>query len=317
MTTAKANEKRRRDIPSPRTPDESADIIQRLDDLVAKSETPIVEGIQEFQAKHTGYMRKNYGRFMGQFEMYFAGMTDYAHNINYFDKQHWPANRGLQFIIMTFSLKQLHSAYDLLVKGVYEDAITVIRSSYESFLRIVFISCNPKYASNAYKSPGQKGQPQFNATNFIKDELGLEWTTYNITSAFAHSNMYKVMEVVTLLNSGEYKKPINLNYEIDKDMVDMTINSMNFLLDAFLAAYDQLFTIDISAHKSKDKLQIHLDKLHEYASICHESLRGHSANEHWRMVAVDLEHIFELMKTMDADSSLVWKDEWHRISSTR
>jgi len=305
-------ERKRTDIPPARTQAESDALIKRLDDLVALSDTPILEGIQVFKNKHGAYMRRNYGRFMDQFEMFFACMTDYAHNVNYFDKSHWPTNRGLQFIIMTFSLKQLHSSYDLLVSGVYEDAITLIRSAYESFLRMVFISCHPECPANAYYSPGQVGA-RFNATNFVRDELGLSWTAYSITSAFAHSNMYKVMGEAIGIGWNKSSKPVNLDYELDKDMIELTVNFIDFLLDAYLMAYDQLFTIDISSHKSRDKLQPHIDKLKSYAAICHESLKGHKANIYWREVAVDVEYIFTLIKTMDKDPELTWKDEWAKI----
>ena len=299
------------DVPPARTKAESADLIARLDKLVSESDTSQISNIQDYQSKHTNYMRQNYGRYVEQFEMFFCAMADYSHNINYLDKRAWPSTRGLQFIIATRSLKQFYSAHELLLNGVYEDAIALLRSNYESFLRIIFISCNPDYAANAYRYRGQSG-PRFNATNLIENELTLDWNTYNITSVFAHSNMYNVMGDVDGIAKGQ-AKAINLDYELDDDMISMVINLMNFLLDIYLSAYDQLFTIDISKHKGKEVIQHHLDKLHEYALICHESLKSHSANEYWRKTAIDLEHIFELIKTMDADATLGWEDVWKDV----
>jgi len=299
-------------IPPPRTEDESADLIARLDALTAQSDTSQFANIQEYQNDHLGYMGANYGRFMNQFEMFFCAMTDYSHNINYLDKKDWPINRGFQFIIVTRALKQLNSAYLLLNAGAYEDAITVLRSAYESFLRIVFVSCHPECPYNVYRANGQTGA-KFNATNFVKDELKLGWTKYGITSAFAHSNMLQVMG--DMIEVGIEKKPklIALEYESSEDMIGLVTNLMSFLVTAFLDAFDQLFTVDISQYKGKDKLQPHIDKLHEYALISHESLRGHTVNEYWRQAAVDLEDIFELMKAMDVDPKLKWKDTWKSI----
>lgn len=298
--------------PRARTKEESADLIARLDAMTSASDTSQLVNIQEYQAKHLAFMRKNYGRFMDQFEMFFCAMTGYSHNINYLDKKGWPINRGFQFVIATSSLKQFHSAYLLLCYGAYEDAITIFRSIYESFLRIVFVSCHPECPYNAYGAAGQTGA-KFNATNLVKDELKLDWTTYHITSAFAHSNMYKVMGDMIELSTGKEPKLIALTYELDEDMISMITNFANFLQTIYLDMYDQLFTVDISNHKGKDAIQPHIDQLHEYALICHEALRSHNANKYWRQTAVDIEHILELMKSMDSDPAQKWQDVWKSI----
>lgn len=129
--------------PPARTKEESADLIGRLDALTKASDTTQIINIQDYQAKHVRFMRKNYGRFMDQFEMFFCAMTGYSHNINYLDKKGWPINRGFQFVIATSSLKQFHSAYTLLCNGAYEDAVTILRSIYESFLRIILYHAIP------------------------------------------------------------------------------------------------------------------------------------------------------------------------------
>ena len=298
--------------PRARTKEESADLIARLDAMTSASDTSQMENIQKYQAQHLAFMHKNYGRFMSQYEMFFCAMTSYSHNINYLDKKGWPINRGFQFVIATSSLKQFHSAYLLLCNGAYEDAITIYRSIYESFLRIVFVSCHPECPYNAYSAAGQTGT-KFNATSLVKYELKLDWTTYHITSAFAHSNMYKVMGDMIELSTGKEPKPIALTYELDEDMIGMITNFANFLLTIYLDIYDQLFTVDISNHKEKDTIKPHIDQLHEYALICHEALRTHNANEYWRQTAVDIEHIFELIKSMDTDPSQDWKKVWKAV----
>ena len=302
-------------IPPARTKAESADLIARLDALTSACDTSQLVNIQEYQNGHLSYMRSSYGRFMDQFGMFFCAMTDYSHNINYLNKKSWPINRGFQFVIVTRSLKQLNSAYLLLTTGAYEDAITVLRSVYESFLRIIFVSCHPECPYNAYKANDQTGTV-FNATGFVKDELKLEWTKYSITSAFAHSNMYQVMGDMIELGIEKKPKLIALTYESDDDMIGLISNFMNFLITAYLTAFDELFTVDISQHEGKDKLQPHIDKLHEYALICQEILKGHDINEYWRQTAVDLEDIFKLIKIMDADPALNWKNTWKTIRQT-
>jgi len=299
--------------PPPRTQEESINLIARLDALTNASDTTQFVNIQDYEAQHLAYMGREYGRFMNQFEMFFCAMIDYADNINYLDKSHWPINRGFQFVIAVRSLKQLRSAYMLLNSGAYEDAITILRSAYESFLRIVFVSCHPECPYNAYDAKGQTGT-QFNATNMVNLDLKLNWTKYGIASAFAHSNKYQVWGDMIELAEKNKRKLITLTYEKDDDMIGLVINFMMFLVAVYLGAFDQLFTPNISGHAERDKLQPHIDKLHEYAQISHEALRTHNVHEYWRQTAVDVEHIFELIKTMDADPTLDWKKTWKGIT---
>lgn len=298
--------------PRARTKQESEDLIRRLDEMVSRSDVSAFTDIQDYQTKHRLYMGKDYRRFMNQFEMFFCSMVEYSHNINYLDKKAWPINRGFQFVISTRALKQFYSAYTLLIDGAYEDSITILRSVYESFLRIIFVSCHPECPYNAYYSKEQTGA-KFNATGLVRDELKLDWTTYSITSAFAHSNMYNVMGDMIELGIDKKPKVIALTYEKDDDMISMITNFIMFLVAAYLDAYEQLFTVDITKHKQKKELQQHIDKLHSYAQINHEALRSHNANENWRKTAVDLEDIFELIKAMDANPKLNWLVKWSEI----
>lgn len=298
--------------PRARTKAESQDLIRRLDEMVKNSDVSTFTNIQQYQNKHRLYMWKQYGRFMNQFEMFFCSMVEYSNNINYLDKKGWPINRGFQYVITTRALKQFYSAYNLLIDGAYEDSITILRSVYESFLRVIFVSCHPECPYNAYFAKDQSGA-KFNATGLVRDELKLDWTTYHITSAFAHSNMYSVMGDMIDLGIDKKSKAIALTYEKDDDLISMITNFTMFLATAYLDAYEQLFTVDISKHKQKVEIQKHIDKLHSYAQISHEALKSHNANKYWRTTAVDLENIFELIKAMDADPQLNWAVKWSEI----
>ena len=206
------------------------DLNSRLDSLVRNSQLSNVKNIYDYQLDHQHYMELSFGRFMEQFEMFLAAMIDYSLNINYLDKKSWPANRAFQFIIATRALKQLFSGYNLLLLGSYEDSITVLRSAYESFLRIIFVSIHPECPYNAYTMPSQKVGIKFNATGLVKDELKLGWTKYSVTSAFAHSNMLGVMEDMIDLSEGGRGKVIKLNYEKDDAMISLITNFFVFLV---------------------------------------------------------------------------------------
>lgn len=301
-------------VPPARTEAQSADLLKRLDALVATSDVSLITDIQVFQTEHTQYMGKEYRRFMNQFEMFFCALVDYSNNINYLDKKNWPINRGFQFVIATHSLKQFYSAYILLNSGFYGDSLTMLRSVYESFLRILFVSCHPEAPYNAYKAKGQSGT-QFNASSFVNDELKLDWTKYSVLSVFAHSNMYVVMEDMIELGIEKKLKPIRLEYEQDDDMISAVMNFIMFLMSAFLKLYDELFVVDISKHPKREAIQLRIDLLNQYSSIAYESLLGHTEAPYWRKAGADLSALFALMKSMDLDPSQDWKKTWEALST--
>lgn len=297
-----------------RDKDEAEDLIKRLDAYVAASSKEQMFNIVDYQSRHLSYMLANYNRFIGQFETFFCCMTDYAHNINYLKKD-WPRNRGMQYVITTAALKQLHSAFTLLNNGAYEDSIAILRSAHESFLRVLFISLNPDHAGNAYVYRGQTG-PKFNATNLVEQELKLGWTQYDIMSVFAHSNMYQVIEDLVEISTADEQKPVTLTFKKDDDMISLITNFMNFIITVFLRLYDELFTVNITQHDGKEQIQPHLDLLHEYALITQEALSTHNSSEYWRLTAVDLDDIFELLDAVESTPSLDWKMKWRKIRQT-
>ena len=288
-------------------------LIEILDDLTASSNVQAVAYLEEYKYKHRQYVLKKYGRFMSQFNMYFSAIVDTGNNINYLNKKHWPDHRSLQFIIATHSMKQFYSSYSLLLDGAYEDAITVQRSIYESFLRILFISLHPSDSINIYDYKGPNAHQtgvRFRATNIVND-LGLKWSTYNIMSSFAHSNMYKVLETATDLASNGQKSAIALNYKKDDDMISIIVNLMLFLLAVWLKLFTEIFTVNYPP--SEVNVKKHLDIVEEYKQVAMRTLKEHSKCKYWRQVGTDVEDIFMLIKALDDSASPDWKKEWHKI----
>lgn len=302
--------------PPPRTPEEAKDLIARLDELVSKSDKTQMTHIYDYQNTHRDYMINNYNRFIGQFETFFCSMTDHSTNINYLTKN-WPANRGFQFIITTAALKQLHSGFILLNYGAYEDSITVLRSAYESFLRVVFVSMYPDSAGNVYDRHPKSGV-KFIATNLITNDLKLDWVKYSVMNVFAHSNSYQVMGTAIEIGFNKKAIPVQLDYKKDDEMIGLVTNFINFLITAYLTMYDELFTVDISKYNKQNKslIQSHLDQLHQYAVISQEALRTHNESEYFRKTAVDLENIISMMLEIDEGTAKDWKSSWDLIRSS-
>jgi hypothetical protein len=286
----------------------------RLDQLARESNTDVIKDIQNFQEKHFAKFSKEYGRFLDQYNMFYSTLVGLTHAINYYNKSRWPQHRALQFTLAAHSQKQLYTAYFLVYQGFYEDSITLIRSAYETFLRILFISCNQKHSWNVFSN--KEGGPKFNATNFVESELKLDWPTYHLMSSFAHSNKLDVLEDIVQVSKEAQKEPIALRLKYDEKKMGVAINYLQFLILVFLKLLNEVFIADYSSHKQREQIQAEFDKAKEYADLLMQIMETHTNNETWRVVAKDLKDIFELIHAMEADGSKKWQDVWARIRSS-
>jgi hypothetical protein len=289
------------------------DLRDRLDKLCRESNTDVVKDIQNFQEKHFAKFSKEYGRFLEQYEMFYSALVGLTHAVNYYDKSKWPQHRALQFTLAAHSQKQLYTAYFLLYQGFYEDSITLIRSAYETFLRVLFISCNPKHSWNVFGN--KEGGPQFNATNFVTEELKLDWPTYRLMSSFAHSNKVDVLEDIVKVSKEAQKEPIALRLKYDEKKLGVAVNYLQFLMLVFLKLLNEVFIADYSSHKQRAEIQAEFDKAKEYAELLMQTMETHTNNETWRAVAKDLKDIFKLIHAMEKNSDQDWKNVWTELRS--
>ena len=292
-------------------PDIEDGLKARLDALSRESNTAVIGEIRNFQGNHLAKFSKEYGRFKDQYEMFYSSLVGLTHAINYYDKSKWPKHRALQFTLAAHSQKQLYTAYTLLCQGFYEDSITLIRSAYETFLRVLFISCNQEYPFNVFGN--KDGGPKFNATNFVEQELGLDWTTYSLMSSFAHSNKVDVLEDIVQVSKEAQKEPIALRLKYDEKKLGVAVNYLQFLMLTFLKLLNEVFVADYSSHKQQVEIKAEFDKAKEYAELWMKVMETHTANKHWRVVAEDLKDIFQLIHVMENDGSKNWKDVWAEI----
>jgi hypothetical protein len=283
----------------------------RLEQLCNASDTSNVQAIVNFQNEHLELFRKQYGRFMDQHKMYYSALIGLIHNVNYFDKSKWPKHRALQFTLAAHSQKQLYTSYMLLCNGFYEDSISLIRSAYESFLRILFISCNPKHPYNVFGN--KEGGPKFNATNFVVSELKLDWATYNLMSSFAHSNKFDVLEDMITISQQMQKEPITLRFQYDEKKMGVAVNYLQFLMLVYLKLATEVLIADYSSHKDHVSIESTYTQAKEYVTILQRVMETHTESEHWRIVAKDVLDIFTLMHTMEAGNDLDWRIAWRGI----
>jgi len=287
----------------------------RLDELCRNSNTNAVDNILDFQKGHYDKFSKEYGRFIDQYKMFYSALVDLTYSINYLDKSKWPSHRALQFTLAAHNQKQLYTAFFLLHQGFYEDSITLIRSSYETFLRILFISCNQEHQWNVFGN--KEGGPKFNALGLVKDELKLDWPTYRLMSSFAHSNKVDVLEDVVQISREAQKEPIALRLKYDEEKMGVAINYLQFLILVFLKLLNEVFVVDYSTHEQREQIRTEFDKAKEYTDILMTIMETHTNNKTFRRMAQDVKDIFQLIHTMEETEEKDWKNAWSRITTSQ
>jgi hypothetical protein len=277
----------------------------RVDDVFA--------ALRNSEILHELYLRKHFGRFCDQFELYHSTLMMLLHHLNYAERN-WQGHKGLQFMIAVHSQKDLYSAYRLLQHGFYDDSAIIFRSVYESFLRIIFVSLNPAYPYNVLMRKPKEG-PHFNATNLIDEQLKLDWKHFSILSNFTHSNSYRIYKAMDD-NAKEDPEPITIKYEIDEDMIGLCTNYFYFLtLTNMWLVTNYLEVTPEYLNKNPEFRKLHTTGV-ECMNLMHEVLVTHTENEYWRVVAADLRKIFTLLEKIDKDSSLEWKKIWTDLTKT-
>src|SRR5207244_12566087 len=109
------------------------------------------------------------------------------------------------------------------------------RSVYETFLRIVFISCFPADWTTTVFKPSP-GQVKFNATNFPRDQLRVDWDFIYQTHSVVSHNQFDVMRRL-----GETQTFVGFELRCDEKALSRAVNSLAFTLWALLHVCRILF----------------------------------------------------------------------------
>lgn len=282
-------------------------IKKELDDLcdvIAPSK--VVLDIGQYQTTHANKIRKEYGRFVSQFELYYDLIVEIFHAVNYIDKTGWPKYRSVQFLLFVHNLKSLYSSFERLIHGFYEDSIILARPVYEAFIKSVYITCDPTdpYAVVS----GSKGNmlKKFNLSYFLKNDLKLEWHDYRLFSALTHANQFSVLKEAKDIFEGGQKDAIALKFYFDKNLFELGINKISYLLLVNLKAIIALFAINSNDILKKEMIE----KAEKLIDLRERGFSLHS-KDYWPKVIKDTKDIFEMMKETEVGKK--WRDSWQRI----
>ena len=170
--------------------------------------------------------------FIKYFEISFDSIVEAMDQINSENKDKRPEHRWIQWLIIRNNLPTLFSVFNLLTAGFYVDSITLIRSLFESVIKIIYISHYPEDKDSALLY-NMKWTKKFNMTNFTKDVLKIDWH-YRLLSAKAHSNWFKTMKDLIDISQNGQKKRINIELWRDEAELSLTLNWLEFIIRNYL-----------------------------------------------------------------------------------
>jgi len=282
------------------------EIKNQFDELCKGGPSKVMLDIYDYERTHSQRIAQNYGRFISQFEFAYDLIVESVHAINYLDRSDWPKHRGIQFLTLVNNLKPLFSSYQRLIEGFYEDSLILIRPVYESFIKIIYITCNPKYPYKILAGRKDPDGKKFNLSNFLKQELKLNWHSYGYLSAMSHANYYSILSEAIDLFQKKSKEVSALKFSYDEKLFGVGTNDINFLLLVYMKLIVELF-----ATKTNDVLSEEMiGKAQKFIKLQHESFLVHP-KEHLPEVAKDVKDVFEMIRR--AESGEDWKNAWQEI----
>jgi len=235
---------------------DSNDILQKWLHQITQSKISVYPRVLDWQSNHQTRFRDKYGGFITYVEFGVDRLVKLIHALNYVNKSDYPPQRALQLLLLVNNTGTLVSAFECLKSGFYVDSLILSRANFEAIIRIMFCSYYPKDADSTLLQKTQDGKPRFNVTNFLRDNLKLDWTDfYRLLSSFGHSNIFSV-----LLDYGEIaregqKKPLSFSLSVDTKKIEIAINFINFHLWNFCR-----FTRQFLLTNRKDKMDEQLVK---------------------------------------------------------
>lgn len=252
--------------------------------------------LAEFERQHLAEFHAEFGRLAAYFDVSFDILVSLVEEVNYVDKATWPQHRALQFMLLSHNMKAFVSAFDRLCKGYYEDSIALARGPYETFARLMFMSCHKDAPYGALFDKTPPGTASFNLTGFLRDELRLDWASiYSTMSVFAHSNVPAVLRSLDR-NNKRVGAPERFGLTFEDD--EVTLGVAAIFLPFLLLVYSR-FVVErlIGDAQLRDPHLLH--SANESIAWLEVVVEGDGDKPLWTSVRADLDYLFDLLELAD------------------
>lgn len=262
------------------------DILNRLDKICQEQSSEIVERIINFENIHANKNLTDFGRFIRQFDVYYSYLVKLDYLINFENKKTWPPERGVQWLTFHHNLKPIYSSFNRLIRGFYEDSLILVRPSYEAFIKVVWMSC---YSERPYDAIDPSSH-RFNLTNFVKQELKLDWAEYSILSAMTHSHWLNIFDHIR-----KNPKIVELDLNKNQGLLEIGISYISFVVYVYLKFYLDFFCVEKNKYITEQLLDIGKEMIF---------LRRYSFDNYpkpyWPCVMKDVDVIFDIIRRLDS-----------------
>ena len=111
---------------------------------------------------------EEYKHSVETFEVGYTALAEAVDLVNFVPKDSWPDHRSAQYLLIAENVKSFRSAQDRLMRGYYQDCGAIIRSLYEVFVRVLFMSLHSDHWSSAITYRNISGQRKFNVTGLTE-----------------------------------------------------------------------------------------------------------------------------------------------------
>ena len=286
-------------------------IKKKLDALCQKHETATIGVVKEIIDERNSH-EVEFSHLSYHFETLYAFLVRNFSNVNYINnKISWPSYRYVQFINFNKNLPTLYVSFDCLMSGFYGESMMLFRPVYEAFIKNVYITCNPIDPGAVIAGKKGKMNSRFNLTNFIEQELCLDWSKYFLSSTFSHSNQYYVGKEIEKINNNPHSGSFPFVEKTWDPLIPL--HFIRFMLLVYLKSFVTLF-----ATETNEKITLEdINDAKEFIRLIEadfNTIKNPKGLEYWPTVIKDVQDIFGLMTEVESGGE--WRAVWKEIRNT-
>ena len=271
-----------------------------INEVLSPNPSQTTLDIYEYVQKHRIFIQSQFGQFLKYFEDFFDEMNIVIQLLNFVPKKTWKMNKSIQYLFYPGAMKTLHRAFEDLTDGYYDEALMLVRSVYETFLRIVFLSCYPNEWVAVFYI--RRNKMNFKVTGFVKDDLKLDWGyIYRLMSKVYHSKIHKNLSSLVERAQSKTLNPIIMQYSLDDEFMVIAVNNLALVLGCLFHVMISIFKDDFHSYP---KLKERIMRLEKIDQILLGLIAGHP-KEKFASLSEGLIKIGEIIRT--ADSGKDWK----------
>lgn len=256
---------------------------------------PIIKSFYEFQEKHKAIVLNKYSNPVKYMEDVTDFMIRIIYELNFLDKSQWPHHRTYQYLFFPGALLSLWRSFQTAIEGFYGESVMIIRSVFESYLRMVFISFYPQSWESAVSKIKLKNRPNFSVSNFIEHKLKVDWVwIYEFQSYYSHAKQFEVIKTLKQTISGVLQEPIVCRLAFDEKQFRMCLNFCCISTYALLTLIREFFP-EVHDHpnlipRGKQRFQATL----KFSHLIVEGIKGELSK-----AAADIDKISKMVRAAE------------------